>query len=176
MAILKRVLTGFLVVIGVYVVASLLFPPLRHSLELIRLMSDTLPASLPVPVAGVQKRSLADTWGAARSGGRRHEGIDIFARRGTPVISSTKGIVLKVGVNELGGNIVSVMGPGGHSHYYAHLEEYGRYREGDLVQPGDTLGFVGTSGNAKGTPPHLHYGIYTMGEGAINPYPYLKAK
>lgn len=174
MKILVRIIIIFVVLLGLYIAGSLLYPPLRHGMELISLMSDTMPSTLPVPVAGVRPSGLADTWGAARSGGRRHEGIDIFAGRGTPVISATRGVILRVGTNELGGKIVTVFGPGGYRHYYAHLEDYGRFKEGDLVLPGDTIGFVGTSGNARGTPPHLHYGIYRFEGGAVNPYLYLK--
>lgn len=173
MRFLVRVLIAGIIIAGLYFIAGHFFPPVRHTIELIRLWQDTMPAILPVPVQGVPRRGLVDTWGGARSGGRKHEGIDIFAVRNTPVLSSTRGIVLKVGINELGGNIVTVYGPGGYAHYYAHLEKYGKYEEGDLVNPGDTLGYVGTSGNARGTPPHLHYGIYQPSGGAINPYPYL---
>lgn len=173
MRLLIRILVAGAIFVGLYLVAAYFFPPVRNAIEMVRLWQDTMPAILPVPVQGVQRRGLADTWGGARSGGRKHEGIDIFAARNTPVLSATRGIVLRVGVNELGGNIVTVYGPGGYAHYYAHLERYGRYQEGDVVEPGDTLGYVGTTGNARGTPPHLHYGIYQPSGGAINPYPYL---
>lgn len=139
------------------------------------LRDEAPPAWLPVPVAGVRSSQLRDTWGATRSEGRTHEGIDIPARRGTPVLSTTRGVVSAVQWRELGGNTVSVHGPGGYSHYYAHLDSYGRYVAGDQVKVGDTLGFVGNTGNAQGTTPHLHYGIYTS-DGAINPYPLLVAK
>lgn len=132
------------------------------------------PSSLPVPVQGIAPRQLTDTWGAARSGGRSHEGIDIFAKRGTPVLSATQGVVTRIGENTLGGQVVWVMGPGRQMHYYAHLDGYADIRRGQLVAPGDVLGFVGNTGNAKGTPPHLHYGIYAAG-GALNPYPLLRA-
>lgn len=138
--------------------------------------SDEAPPEwLPVPVAGIRASQLRDSWGAARSGGRSHEGIDIPARRGTPVLSVSHGMVSAVQERELGGNTVSVTGPGGYSHYYAHLDSYGRYLPGDEVAVGDTLGYVGDTGNAKGTAPHLHYGIYTSG-GAINPFPLLTSK
>lgn len=127
------------------------------------------PNSLPNPIRDAH---LTDTWGAARSHGRSHQGIDIFAPRGTPIHSTTPGIVRKVGTNTLGGNIVSILGPGGVSHYYAHLEDYADIHPGDWVEAGDIIGYVGDSGNAKGTPPHVHYGIYTA-SGAVNPYPLL---
>jgi murein DD-endopeptidase MepM/ murein hydrolase activator NlpD len=61
-------------------------------------------------------------------------------------------------------------------HYYAHLDRFGDFKPGDLVMPGDIVGFVGNSGNARTTPPHLHYGIYTAGQGSINPFPLLQQK
>lgn len=127
------------------------------------------PNSLPSPIEGA---NLADTWGAARSGGRSHEGIDIFAARNTPIHSTTPGIVRKVGTNELGGNVVMILGPGAVSHYYAHLQDFADIKEGDWVEAGDVIGYVGDSGNAKGTPTHVHYGVYTQ-SGAVNPYPLL---
>jgi murein DD-endopeptidase MepM/ murein hydrolase activator NlpD len=136
----------------------------------------TLPpdTTLPVPVKGVSRAAVANTWHASRSGGRKHEGLDIFARRGTPVPSATMGIVIRLGGGELGGNAVFVLGPGGRTYYYAHLDEYAPgIRPGLEVKPGDTLGYVGTTGNARGTPPHLHFGIYTP-TGATNPYPLLR--
>jgi len=138
-----------------------------------RLAWQEAPAALPVPVQGVTPARLADTWGAARAGGRRHEGIDIFAARGTPVLSTTEGVVMQVGTNNLGGQVVWVLGPGRQRHYYAHLEGYADIQRGQLVAAGDVLGYVGNTGNAKGTPPHLHYGIYVGG--AINPYDLLMA-
>ncbi|NYI02543.1 M23 family metallopeptidase [Cupriavidus plantarum] len=138
-----------------------------------QLASLPAPTALPVPVQGVSRQALRDTWGGARSGGRRHEGIDIFATRGRPVLSATEGIVTRTGTNTLGGNVVWVMGPGRQMHYYAHLERHGDVGPGDRVAVGTVLGYVGDTGNARGTPPHLHYGIYAAG-GAINPYPMLR--
>jgi peptidoglycan LD-endopeptidase LytH len=158
----------------VLVVAGALVQPwLASAVYMIRLGALPAPSALPVPVAGVAPKQLADTWGGARSEGRRHEGIDIFARRGTPVLSSTEGVVLRVGINRLGGQVVWVLGPGGQRHYYAHLDRYGDVRAGTRVWPGTVLGYVGNTGNAATTPSHLHYGIYTT-EGAINPYPFLR--
>lgn len=136
------------------------------------LRNEPAPTSVPVPVAGVRASQIRDTWGDARSEGRSHEGVDIFAKRGTPVLSATHGVISSVAWRTRGGNSVFVEGPGGYRHYYAHLDSYGRYEAGDWVEAGDTLGFVGTTGNAEGTSPHLHYGIYTE-DGAINPHPLL---
>ncbi|HEV2150226.1 MAG TPA: M23 family metallopeptidase [Longimicrobiaceae bacterium] len=170
---MRRVLTALLLLALLAAGAVLLFPVLRRAWALAELTRRTMPVPLPVPVEGVRPAQLTDTWGAARSGGRRHEGIDIFAPCGTPVLSATEGVVLTVGEDALGGQVVRVFGPGGHAHYYAHLGRFGDLREGDRVQPGDTLGYVGDTGNARGTPCHLHYGIYARGGGARNPYPLL---
>jgi murein DD-endopeptidase MepM/ murein hydrolase activator NlpD len=148
------------------------FPRLKNLLRIVQLYREPAPASLPVPVQGIGPPDLADTWGGARSGGRTHEGIDIFAPRGTPVIASTHGVVVFKGLNLLGGRVVKVVGPGGWYHYYAHLDAWSTVGIGDWVEVGTVLGYVGDSGNAKGTPTHLHYGIYVGGE-ATNPYPLL---
>jgi peptidoglycan LD-endopeptidase LytH len=131
-------------------------------------------AALPSPVAA-QRSHFVDSWGNARSGGRRHQGIDIFARRDTPVLSTTNGLVLRVGTNNLGGQVVWILGPGLERHYYAHLNRYGAFRVGDRVQPGDVIGYTGNTGNARGGPAHLHYGIYRAGA-AQNPYPRLAGR
>lgn len=136
------------------------------------LLQQELPTenSLPSPLP---EQHLTDTWGAARSQGRTHEGIDIFAPRGTPIQATTQGIVSKVGDNTLGGKVVVIVGPGGAGHYYAHLEDYADISPNDWVNTGDIIGYVGDSGNAKGTLPHVHYGIYIDGS-AVNPYPLLQ--
>ena len=146
---------------------------LAHPIVAARLITSDAPAQLPVPVTGVGSRQLIDSWGSPRSGGRRHQGIDIFARRGTPVVSTTRGIVVTVGHSPLGGRIVRILGPAGQWHYYAHLEKFAKIRSGDVVAAGTVIGYVGDSGNARGTPPHLHYGIYRWRGGAVNPYSML---
>ncbi len=137
-----------------------------------RLSSMPIPTTLPMPVAGLDRRDIRDTWNAPRGARRRHEGIDIFARKGTPVISTTEGIVLNIEETRVGGKVVWVLGPGGQHHYYAHLDGFGDIVRGQRVPTGALLGYVGNTGNAAGTPPHLHYGLYG-GTGAINPYPSL---
>ena len=164
-----------LVAIASVIAAAL--PATRRAAErawfVVTLSTEAPPPQLAMPVDGASARRLSDSWQAPRPAGRRHEGIDIFAPKGTPVVSTTRGIVVRVGTNRLGGHVVSVVGPGLESHYYAHLDRFGSFREGDVVQPGDVLGYVGNSGNARGTPPHLHYGIYRGS--AQNPYPRLTA-
>jgi len=132
------------------------------------------PTSLAMPVQGVAAGRVADTWGAPRGKDRRHEGLDIFAPRGTTVLSRTEGVVTRVGTNRLGGLVVWVVGPGGHRHYYAHLDRQANLSVGQRVAVGTPLGTVGNTGNARGTPPHLHYGVYGD-DGAFNPWPLLQA-
>lgn len=128
---------------------------------------------LAMPVQGISKSKVSDSWHAPRSGNRKHEGQDILAPRGTPVLSATEGYVVRVGENRLGGKTVSVMGAGGRVYYYAHLDSYApNIATGDHVTPQTVLGFVGDTGNAAGTSPHLHFGVYTRG-GALNPFPLL---
>jgi murein DD-endopeptidase MepM/ murein hydrolase activator NlpD len=152
------------------------YPYLRNLTRLVRLVREPAPQSLPVPVEEVERSRLVDTWGATRSEGRTHEGIDIFAPRGTPVVSATHGIVVRRGWNRLGGRTVTVLGPGRIYHYYAHLDSWDEPMPGDWVEAGTVLGYVGDSGNAAGTPTHLHYGLYGLGGVAFNPYPLLTAR
>jgi murein DD-endopeptidase MepM/ murein hydrolase activator NlpD len=150
-------------------------PPLPAA-ELQKLRAQPMPTDLPIPVSGINKYQLKDTWGAARSRGRSHEGIDIMAKRGTKVLSATDGIVADMRNNNLGGKVIWIVGPAGSYHYYAHLDKHKRGLDvGDVVDEGDVIGYVGNTGNARGGSPHLHYGIYLSGKGrgAVNPYPYL---
>ena len=152
--------------------AYLSWPWLSTTLYSARLSFMPVPSTLPIPVGGVTSRQLRDTWHAARPPARRHEGIDIFAKKGTPVLATTEGLVLRRDETRLGGMVVWVYGPGGQRHYYAHLDSYAGAAPGDRVQAGALLGYVGNTGNARTTPPHLHYGIYTAA-GPINPFPLL---
>ena len=138
-----------------------------------RLYTTEPDQKLAMPVQGVSRNQVADTWQAARDGDRRHEGQDIFASRGTPVLSATEGYIVNVGENRLGGQTVSVVGAGGRVYYYAHLDSYAPHiAAGDPVTTQTVLGYVGTTGNAAGTPPHLHFGVYATGS-ALNPLPLL---
>lgn len=133
------------------------------------------PQALAMPVQDADASQVADTFGAPRGRDRTHAGIDIFAARGTPVLSATRGVVLSIRDRGLGGRQVWVLGPARERHYYAHLEDWAEgLAVGDVVRPGDRLGSVGDSGNASGTPPHLHYGIYGAA-GAYDPLPLLRA-
>ena len=124
------------------------------------------------PVAEGQNSNIQSYWGAARDGGARsHEGIDIFAQRGTPVLAATNGRIGFTGEKGLGGKQVWLRDTKrGQSLYYAHLDSIAK--TSGSVKTGDTLGFVGNTGNARTTPPHLHFGIYKRG--AINPLYFVK--
>ena len=90
-----------------------------------------------------------------------HKGVDIFAKEGTNVLSSTPGIVIYTGKIEMGGNVVLVLGPKWRLHYYAHLKEI-KAKRFSWISAAKPLGTVGTTGNAAGKPPHLHYSIFTL--------------
>ncbi len=173
---MRRVLSNliFLAVVLalLYLCWQWLGPQLQQARRYQELLSAPAPTAhtLPNPLPG---RALVDTWGGARSEGRRHEGIDIFAPRDTPVRATTRGMISRIGPDRLGGRTVTVLGPAGYRHYYAHLERYPNLQRGEWIAAGDVVGYVGNSGNAARTPPHLHYGIYVLGR-AINPYPLLK--
>jgi peptidoglycan LD-endopeptidase LytH len=130
-----------------------------------------------MPVEGITVSQIADTYGTRRSGRRVHEGQDIFANEGTPIYAAAPGYIYRIGQGSpLGGNTITVVVAGGHRHYYAHLQNFStEIREGQYVTTDTLLGYVGKTGNAATTPPHLHFGVY-MGEAdnlcdweAINP-------
>lgn len=118
------------------------------------------------PVAGPV--AFVDSWGSARSGGRRHQGVDMLAAGGTPVVAPVAGTVTHRG-NRVGGLSFHLAGDDGAYYYGTHLSGYGA---SGWVPAGTVVGYVGDSGNARGTP-HLHFEIHPAGEGtpAVNPYP-----
>jgi murein DD-endopeptidase MepM/ murein hydrolase activator NlpD len=128
--------------------------------------------SLVFPVAS-KKAVVGSYWGASREGGRRHKGIDIFARKGTPVVAVSDGVVTYVGNGGKGGKCVWVKSADHPwTAYYAHLDKQ-KVHAGQAVKKGQVLGTVGNTGNAHSTPSHLHFGIYNDGS-AVNPLPYIK--
>jgi hypothetical protein len=135
--------------------------------------SPGLSKNLAFPVAG-KKASIASFWGDVRDGGKRkHEGIDIFAKKGTPVVAICDGIVTSTGNTPRGGKTIWVQSlKHTWTAYYAHLDVQ-KVKVGQFVKKGQTIGTVGNTGNARTTPPHLHFGIYTWW-GAVNPLPYVK--
>lgn len=132
--------------------------------------------SLEWPVANTNYSNIGSFWGVGRDGGaRRHEGIDIFAPRGRDVIAVADGKIRRVGTNNLGGKIIFLRPDNMQaSIYYAHLDSQ-YVSSGDVVKKGDVIGSVGNTGNAVTTPPHLHFGVYTMG-GAVNPLLFIQKK
>ncbi|CAN5917036.1 hypothetical protein BH24BAC1_BH24BAC1_11390 [soil metagenome] len=148
---------------------------LRLQPELLRSGQYTLTIlsrpSLAFPVQGKDSKAIQSVFGVPRDGGaRRHEGVDIFAARGTPVVASAEGRVTRVSETPRGGKVVWLSDMRNRQNlYYAHLDAQ-LVQVGQHVKVGDTLGLVGNTGNAITTTPHLHFGIYKYGEGAIDPY------
>ncbi len=136
-------------------------------LFLLWLIGLAIPGQPGMPVEGASHLDWNDKtfwyhpWGASGV----HKGIDIFADRGTPVLSATPGLVLYAGRLELGGNVLAILGPGWRIHYYAHMDKV--HVTGGFIPTATPIGSVGSTGNAAGKPPHLHYSILTL-----VPYPW----
>jgi len=163
----------------------LAFEPRKDGTYLLRVQSELLRggrgtlvirnvASLEFPVEGLGSQAIGSSFGAPREGGRRsHHGVDIFAPRGTVVRATSRARVRRVDEWRLGGRVIWLEDPERDLRlYFAHLETQ-EVVEGTWVEPGDRIGTVGNSGNARTTPPHLHFGIYVRGRGPIDPYPFL---
>ena len=131
---------------------------------------------LLVPVEGFVPGDLDDTFTARRSGGRTHRAIDIMAPHGTPVLAVSDGEITRIHTNRLGGKVLYLRSYGGeYDFYYAHLSAYADgIEEGQTVRQGDVLGTVGNTGNARTTPPHLHFQVLRRsgrGRGTpVNPF------
>jgi peptidoglycan LD-endopeptidase LytH len=168
---LRRILVAGAIVVMVGIIATH-----RTAWALVRFSGS--PSELTVPVVGVKRAVLHSSWGEPRSGRRRHQGIDIFARRGTPVVAAAEGEVVRIGTTDrLGGNTVWVAGKPATLYYYAHLDRFRPgLRVGEHVKPGTVLGHVGNTGNARTTPPHLHFGMYPAVRAfwPVDPTPMLK--
>ncbi len=132
-------------------------------------------ASLGFPVLGADHRAIGSGFGAPRDGGRRrHHGVDIFAKRHTPVVATSKAYVRRVSDSDIGGlNIWLHDQKRGLHLYFAHLQTQ-EVKENTYVMPGQRIGTVGNTGNARRTPPHLHFGIYVRGEGPVDPVNFIK--
>ena len=129
--------------------------------------------SLAFPIPEKTSRDVSSFFGDVREGGRRkHEGLDIFAPRGAPVVAVEDGLVSRVGTNRLGGKTVSFFSDN-YSYYYAHLDSQ-LVNRGQRIKAGDTLGLVGNTGNAISTAPHLHFGIYAAGKRSVDPINFFR--
>lgn len=124
--------------------------------------------AMPVSGAGRTDYNPASFWYFPWGRSVTHKGVDIFAKAGTPVVAATPGFVLYAGKLGLGGNVLLVLGPKWRLHYYAHLQDTNTSAWA-WVKKGAQIGTVGTTGNATGKPPHLHYAIATL-----IPYPWRK--
>ena len=162
--------------------ASAVEPVARGSVSSAEAVEYLLARGIVIPVAGATMSQLHDAFDEARDGGRTHRALDIMAPRGTPVISADGGRILRISVSTLGGNTVYATDPLGRVvYYYAHLDAYQPgLTQGAVVTRGDTLGFVGTTGNAPKDTPHLHFQVMRMpADGKfwdgdpINPYPLI---
>ena len=132
---------------------------------------------LSFPVAG--PHNFTDTFGAPRMTGTAfahfHEGTDVFAPTGTPLVAIERGVLIRVGSDVLGGTKLWLVGATGTRYYYAHLSAFAPgVADGKPVQAGEVIGFVGSTGNAQGTSPHVHFEVHPDGGAAINPYPLLR--
>ncbi|MPZ73523.1 MAG: peptidoglycan DD-metalloendopeptidase family protein [Nitriliruptorales bacterium] len=117
-----------------------------------------------------QPNGFIDSWGFPRPGGRSHQGVDMFAPYDTPLFAVADGVIHRVYTNPLGGLAINLIDTDGNMYYYAHLASASAVT-GQEVRAGDTIGTVGTSGNAAGTPPHLHWQFHPDNGPPVNPYP-----
>jgi murein DD-endopeptidase MepM/ murein hydrolase activator NlpD len=133
----------------------------------------TTAPTLAFPVAPKAYYKIGSFWGDARDrGARKHEGIDIFGKFRTPVVAAADGYVTSTRENNLGGKVVFLQPDGkDYTLYYAHLDSQ-LVRQGQRVAKGAPVGLMGNTGNARTTPTHLHFGIYTAG-GAVDPMPFV---
>ena len=125
------------------------------------------------PVAGAVL--FSDTWGAPRSGGRAHQGVDMIAARGTPVTAIYEGTIKRISNSTLGGKSLWLRANDRDEFYYAHLEGYGDISVGQKVPEGYIVGYNGSTGNAPSWLPHLHFEYHPGGGSAVNPYPLVKS-
>ena len=115
--------------------------------------------------------SFGDTWGAPRSGGRRHEGVDMIGPIGVPILAVVDGVATARSA-ELGGLVLTLIGADGNRYFYGHLNHYGKL---GAVRAGDVIAYMGQTGNARFSVPHLHFEIHPAGGAAVNPYPTVRA-
>jgi murein DD-endopeptidase MepM/ murein hydrolase activator NlpD len=161
-----------LLLLSLFVAAALSFSFTKHPSRT-KLSITSVSKSLAFPVAGSRSK-IEDKWGASRGGGiRRHKGIDIHARKGTPLVAVCDGVIVEKAHTPIGGKTLWLKSSQhGWKAYYAHLDKQ-LVKEGQYVKKGQVIGTLGNTGNARTTPPHLHFGI-AGGNGWVNPLPYVK--
>lgn len=125
------------------------------------------------PVAGAV--SFTDTWGAPRSGGRSHQGVDMIAARNTPIVAVRDGTISRITNGALSGLAVWLRASNGDLFFYAHMESYGDITTGQSVPAGYVIGYNGSSGNSPSYLPHLHFEYHPGGGAAVNPYPLVRS-
>jgi murein DD-endopeptidase MepM/ murein hydrolase activator NlpD len=147
--------------------------------EAFRAGSEIFITGVVFPIGGPHDLPLIDSFGFPRMTGTPdehwHEGIDLFAPRGTPLVAAERGLITRIGSGRLGGLKLWLVGESGTEWYYAHLDSFAPgLSDGQVVEAGDLVGYVGNTGNAVGTPPHLHLQMHPDGGRPVNPYPLLK--
>jgi peptidoglycan LD-endopeptidase LytH len=153
---------------------------LKSRLEAARRLVDKLSGFSPTTVVGgrliacpvSRPYAYVDTWGAARSGGRSHQGTDIMNPYGNRIHAYVDGVISRESYNSLGGITLYLQGDDGNEYYYAHLSRYFA-RTGQRVQAGELIAYNGQSGNAAATAPHLHFEVHPGGGTPVNPYPWV---
>lgn len=167
-------------VLGLLVQAKAFDKAVRAEVEDARVQLLAFEAGSEIFVTGMvfpvdDPHDYIDSFLAPRSGGRQHQGIDIFAPTGTNLFAVERGVIAKVGTNRLGGIKLWLYGESGTTYYYAHLLAFAPgIRDGLVVEAGDVVGYVGNTGNAISTPPHLHFEIHPGNGPAVNPTPLLR--
>lgn len=146
-------------------------------------MADLVDRRLEVPVLGARRDGLRNMFDETRGGSRKHEAIDILAPKGTPVVAVEGGTIAKLFLSDAGGITIYQFDPTSrYAYYYAHLDAYAAgLKDGDKVTRGQTIGYVGVTGNAPKDTPHLHFAIFELTETKrwwqgtpIDPYPILR--
>jgi murein DD-endopeptidase MepM/ murein hydrolase activator NlpD len=134
--------------------------------------SQPSPGGGACPVAGAV--SFTDSWGAPRSGGRSHKGVDMIAARGTPIVAIYSGKIKRFSNSSLGGKSIYFTSDAGDVYYYAHLDDFADVGTGQQVEAGTVIGYNGSTGNAPDYLPHLHFEYHPGGGSAVNPYPLVR--
>jgi len=180
---IKRV-RGF---IAIFVIALLILAVIfgYHKICWFLIANGKEPDHFLIPVEGKTKLDIRDEFEVISANGKKHHGTDIFAPKGTQIRAAADSIIVKVKPEEkgsIGGNLIYALGGGRILYLYSHLSRFQTgIKRGRQIKAGDIIGYVGDTGNARGTSPHLHFGMYKINlnpfrffSKAINPYFYLQ--